>query len=182
MVSRGIVKTPYSAIACLSQSTSEWTLDYPPFFAYFEYVLSQFAKLVDPRIVRIDNLEYDSTACLYFQRLTVIISELVLVYALSRYVMFRNHVLRGQDQEQTPCESFAFLTRSHNRRSHSFPIQRVPTRNTNPLVGHDERCADAISIPFRFIALFQTYILVPRTGLCAISVTYYRFHKEVTIY
>ncbi|KAG0323871.1 glycosyl transferase [Dissophora globulifera] len=64
--------------------TSEWTLDYPPFFAWFEKFLSLFAAQVDPKIVQLDNLNYDTPATIYFQRTTVIVSELVLYWALQR--------------------------------------------------------------------------------------------------
>lgn len=48
--------------------------------------MSQAARLADPAMLEVRNLNYDSWQTVYFQRTTVILSELVLVYALSRYV------------------------------------------------------------------------------------------------
>ncbi|KAH8118583.1 glycosyltransferase family 57 protein [Phellopilus nigrolimitatus] len=66
-------------------TSSEWTLDYPPFFAYFEWLLSIPASLVDERIVDLNNLNYDSWSVIIFQRTTVIVTELVLAAALLRF-------------------------------------------------------------------------------------------------
>jgi alpha-1,3-glucosyltransferase len=53
-------------------------LDYPPFFAYFEKLLSIPAFFIDPKIVDVNNLNYDAWSVIAYQRATVIVTELVL--------------------------------------------------------------------------------------------------------
>ncbi|KAL8988944.1 MAG: hypothetical protein Q9177_002061 [Variospora cf. flavescens] len=59
--------------------------DYPPGFAYFEWLLSQVARYVDPNMLAVEALGYDSWQTIYFQRTTVILTEMLLVYSLDRY-------------------------------------------------------------------------------------------------
>lgn len=47
--------------------------------------MSQAAAYADPAMLVVNNLGYESWQTVYFQRATVILTELVLVYALSRY-------------------------------------------------------------------------------------------------
>lgn len=57
---------------------SEWTLDYPPFFAYFEKLLSSIASLFDPSIASSQPVNFATVA---FSRSSVILSELLLLSA-----------------------------------------------------------------------------------------------------
>lgn len=67
-------------------TTSEWTLDYPPFFAYFEKLLSIPAAFIDRRIVDLNNLNYGAWSVVAYQRTTVIVAELVLAAVALKFV------------------------------------------------------------------------------------------------
>lgn len=68
------------------EATSEWTLDYPPFFAYFEYLLSIPASFIDSQMLRVQNLGYDAWTVVAYQRTTVIVTELVMALALRSFI------------------------------------------------------------------------------------------------
>lgn len=70
------------------EKTSQWTLDYPPLFAYYEclllYLVPQFVKN-DGALAIVPKGLY-SLPTVFFQRLSVIVSEVVLFVALQWYV------------------------------------------------------------------------------------------------
>ncbi|XP_063233348.1 probable dolichyl pyrophosphate Glc1Man9GlcNAc2 alpha-1,3-glucosyltransferase [Bacillus rossius redtenbacheri] len=67
-------------------ATSEWTLDYPPLFAWFEWTLSQVARFFDPEMLKVSNLNYASPQTIYFQRLSVIVADLLFAYGTKECV------------------------------------------------------------------------------------------------
>lgn len=71
-----------------TENTSQWTLDYPPFFAYFEWFLSRFVPhsvAADGCIELVPVGNYGMKTVI-FQRSTVIISEILLFAALQWFI------------------------------------------------------------------------------------------------
>ena len=60
----GLLQLPYCRY---TEATSGWTLDYPPMFAWFEFLLSQIAHFVDPAMLQVHNLNYASQGTINFQ-------------------------------------------------------------------------------------------------------------------
>ncbi|XP_045204959.2 probable dolichyl pyrophosphate Glc1Man9GlcNAc2 alpha-1,3-glucosyltransferase [Mercenaria mercenaria] len=82
------------------EETSEWTLDYPPFFAWFEYCLSILAGFFDPEMLKVENIDYRSEATVVFQRLSVIVTDLMYIYALKElYNYFSSSRKKSADTE-----------------------------------------------------------------------------------
>uniref|UniRef100_A0A915PQ48 dolichyl-P-Glc:Glc1Man9GlcNAc2-PP-dolichol alpha-1,3-glucosyltransferase n=1 Tax=Setaria digitata TaxID=48799 RepID=A0A915PQ48_9BILA len=70
------------------EATSQWTLDYPPFFAFFEYILSQVASKIVPSALMLQKDAYFSAELLYFQRFSVIATD--IFYGALTYCILLN--------------------------------------------------------------------------------------------
>ena len=64
-------------------SDNKWTLDYPPLFAYMEYILGKISKLIDPNITNLQKINYDSLICKYFMRTTVLLGDIFLFFSIN---------------------------------------------------------------------------------------------------
>ncbi|KAM0934202.1 putative dolichyl-P-Glc:Glc(1)Man(9)GlcNAc(2)-PP-dolichol alpha-1,3-glucosyltransferase [Dioscorea sansibarensis] len=64
-----------------SDLSSPWTLDYPPLFAFFEFLLSLPASFIDPSITNLHSHNLSSPSAVLFLRLSVSFSDLILLLA-----------------------------------------------------------------------------------------------------
>lgn len=100
----GSVEQPVLAhlpLACCRyiDATSQWTLDYPPFFAWWEWLLAKVAKVVDPAMLELSAEPVESATAVYFQRTSVIVSEFVLLWAAFAAV---RSLERGKSTSEAP--------------------------------------------------------------------------------
>ncbi|XP_072317856.1 dolichyl pyrophosphate Glc1Man9GlcNAc2 alpha-1,3-glucosyltransferase [Eucyclogobius newberryi] len=63
------------------ENTSEWTLDYPPLFAWFEFGLSHVGRHFDRNMLQVQKTAYESEGALLFQRLSVVCTDMVYILA-----------------------------------------------------------------------------------------------------
>lgn len=80
-------------------------------------MLSQVARFVDIRMLEIQNLGYDSWQTVYFQRFSVIFTELILVYSLHKYVF-----LNPRDLQLTPSRFVHTTPVSDRKLSHAAAL------------------------------------------------------------
>lgn len=95
-----------------TESTSEWTLDYPPFFAVFQYVLGFFAKLVDPGMLNIQEEPYESYKTIYFMRLSVIVTDVFLLLGLCCLLKSLRYAMCPHDYSPIPSAVYALVVGS----------------------------------------------------------------------
>jgi hypothetical protein len=68
-------------------TTSQWTLDYPPMFAWFERALVPAARLVDPLMLKLGSTNYMSNLSFLFMRCSVCFTGIVtFLYKIIRQV------------------------------------------------------------------------------------------------
>ncbi|VDK19198.1 unnamed protein product [Anisakis simplex] len=95
------------------ENTSEWTLDYPPLFAYFELLLGmvsvfQVANRVVPPALIIQKEAYFSKGLLYFQRFSVIVCDLFYIISCG-FLANTMHSIRIIGDRSKHCAMGLFL-------------------------------------------------------------------------
>lgn len=66
--------------------SSQWTLDYPPLFAFFESILATALAPLDPALVTLSNHNYAHPRTLTLLRLSVIALDPLLAFAVHAYI------------------------------------------------------------------------------------------------
>ena len=62
---------------------SMFPINYPPMFAWLEWVMTWFARFVDPEMLVVSEKDYKSFAAIAFQRISVVTTDLSMAYGVS---------------------------------------------------------------------------------------------------
>lgn len=88
-----------------TDESSQWTLDYPPLFAYFEYALATLARLTNPDVLRLGDVSVASSATVAFLRASVMATDVVLYYGVYCAVdAMRHGTSSANNAHSTNCE------------------------------------------------------------------------------
>lgn len=69
-----------------TDKSSVWTLDYPPLFAYFEFLLARLIAPIYPSLLLLSNHGYTSFAAVVILRVTVLLADPFLIIASTSIV------------------------------------------------------------------------------------------------
>lgn len=87
-------------------TTSEWTLDYPPLFAYLEYVLGRIAISINLKdAVHLTKELIRTQQVIIYQKLTVIATDFIYYYAIYRLCLAIETYLFKTKQEKSAAMS-----------------------------------------------------------------------------
>lgn len=103
-----------------TENTSEWTLDYPPFFAHFERVLAKVATAVDPAIVTLQAPRLQLQSAHEFMRWSVVAADSLLVLAAGLFARCGSSAAAAHSCTRT-CPAVAHLTRPYRDRADAAP-------------------------------------------------------------
>jgi len=143
------------------EKTSEWTLDYPPFFAWFEWFYSQIGRLIDPGMVKLDNLNYASDSTVLFQRFSVITSEFMLFVAVLTYLSIPDRetfISRSKVERGVISNPLAVFTRRRlQRRDHRdlCTIYMSPTYDGKTRTERAKATFKLWTLPVRMLTAFN---------------------------
>ena len=144
-----------------TDKSSEWSLDYPPFFAFWEWMMGVVGGWVDPGMLEISSHKYSSWDSLLFMRCSVVFWDIVLIASVAYWLVVKNRDTTSSVEE----ENEVVLNTSESKTTQwqqgspsgvsavsSSKIEDVTDLKTEP--GEAEETAD-------LLRLLNSWVLVP---------------------
>src|SRR5271170_2306943 len=129
-------------------------------------------------MLKIQNLEHETTATIVFQRLSVVVTDLFFIWSLYKYSLSpynSDHQILPNITSNSKglCKDYDsvsnILPRLPLPRSRSFPIQRTTLLDLSILSPRSSDKPSPIRIPLHHALVFQAYIPLPRAGILLLS-------------